>query len=112
MHIVTASARCKHCSIDTSLHALSRCSRTHLNYHIRVNDVTSVLSCAMLVMRGAGHVQGVHQMFEGCADRMWKEGEDRQNKLVFIGKELDEQLLKEGFEDCLHVKPVEAEVAA
>jgi G3E family GTPase len=51
-------------------------------------------------------------MFEGCADREWREGEDRRNKLVFIGKDLDEELLKEGFEDCLHVKPVVAELVA
>ena len=44
--------------------------------------------------------QGVHKMFEGGPDRLWKEGEKRLSKMVFIGKELDMELLKEGFEDC------------
>ena len=33
-------------------------------------------------------------MFEGGPDRLWKEGEKR------LSKELDMELLKEGFEDC------------
>jgi G3E family GTPase len=47
-------------------------------------------------------VQGVHNMFEGVPDREWQEGEERVNKLVFIGKDLQMELLKEGFEDCLY----------
>lgn len=44
-------------------------------------------------------------MFEGTPDREWQEGEDRLNKMVFIGKNLEMDLLREGFEDCLHVSP-------
>jgi Cobalamin synthesis protein cobW C-terminal domain len=43
-------------------------------------------------------------MFEGTPDREWQAGEERVNKMVFIGKYLDMELLKEGFEDCLHVE--------
>lgn len=40
-------------------------------------------------------------MFEGSPDREWEEGEDRTNKLVFIGRDIDMELLREGFEECL-----------
>lgn len=49
-------------------------------------------------------VQGVHNMFEGTPDREWKDDEERLNKMVFIGKNLEMELLREGFEDCLHVE--------
>jgi len=32
--------------------------------------------------------QGVHMLFDGRADRPWREGEDRTNQLVFIGRNL------------------------
>jgi G3E family GTPase len=31
----------------------------------------------------------------------WKSGEKRASKLVFIGRNLDPENLKRGFEDCL-----------
>ena len=44
--------------------------------------------------------QGVHMLFDGQPDREW--GDDpRRNQLVFIGRNLDEQGMKEGFEACL-----------
>ena len=44
--------------------------------------------------------QGVHALFEGMPDRPWEDGESRSSKLVFIGKELDREELKAGFEAC------------
>lgn len=44
--------------------------------------------------------QGVHALFEGMPDRPWADGEFRSSKLVFIGKELDREELKSGFEAC------------
>ena len=44
--------------------------------------------------------QGVHALFEGMPDRLWEDGEPRNSKLVFIGKELDREELKAGFEAC------------
>jgi G3E family GTPase len=44
--------------------------------------------------------QGVHALFEGMPDRPWEDGEPRNSKLVFIGKELDREELKAGFEAC------------
>ncbi|KAG0169896.1 hypothetical protein DFQ28_002824 [Apophysomyces sp. BC1034] len=45
--------------------------------------------------------QGVHMMFDGQQDRAWKEEEDRTNKLVFIGKNLDRQALLNSFRQCI-----------
>ncbi|MYC07309.1 MAG: GTP-binding protein [Chloroflexi bacterium] len=44
--------------------------------------------------------QGVHMLFDGQPDREWGE-EPRRNQLVFIGRNLDEQGMREGFEACL-----------
>ncbi|YBV96461.1 GTP-binding protein [Phyllobacteriaceae bacterium JZ32] len=45
-------------------------------------------------------VQGVHMIIEGDHQRAWKEGEKRESRLVFIGRELDHDALKAGFENC------------
>ncbi|NJO49504.1 MAG: GTP-binding protein [Leptolyngbyaceae cyanobacterium RM2_2_4] len=45
--------------------------------------------------------QGVHMLMDGRADRPWKPNETRKNELVFIGRNLDEARLKEGFRACL-----------
>ena len=44
--------------------------------------------------------QGVHMLFDGQPDREWGD-EPRRNQLVFIGRNLDEQDMREGFEACL-----------
>ncbi len=45
--------------------------------------------------------QGVHMMLEGDHQRKWREGEVRESRLVFIGRELPEQAIREGFESCI-----------
>lgn len=45
--------------------------------------------------------QGVHMMFEGNPDRPWKVGEEKNNRLIFIGRDLDREELTEGFRACL-----------
>jgi G3E family GTPase len=45
--------------------------------------------------------QGVHMLFDGEPDRPWKLGEDRVNKMIFIGRNLDRAELTERFTDCL-----------
>ena len=47
--------------------------------------------------------QGVHMLFDAKFDREWKDGENRTNTLVFIGKNLDRAALTEGFRACLTV---------
>ena len=45
--------------------------------------------------------QGVHMMLEGDHQRPWKDGEPRLSRLVFIGRELPEAMIREGFERCI-----------
>ena len=45
--------------------------------------------------------QGVHMMLEGDHQRKWKEGEKRESRLVFIGRELPEETIRKGFESCI-----------
>ncbi|WP_298275984.1 GTP-binding protein [uncultured Bradyrhizobium sp.] len=45
--------------------------------------------------------QGVHMMLEGDHQRKWKDGEKRESRVVFIGRELPEQAIRDGFEQCI-----------
>src|SRR5919198_386215 len=45
--------------------------------------------------------QGVHMMLEGDHQRKWKEGERRESRVVFIGRELPEKTIRDGFESCI-----------
>lgn len=45
--------------------------------------------------------QGVHDIFQGSPDRPWGANEQRLNKIVFIGKNLDSFDLEKGFKACL-----------
>lgn len=58
----------------------------------------------VLVVRGTKKrlvFQGVHMLFDAKFDREWKDGENRTNTLVFIGKNLDRAALTEGFKACM-----------
>jgi len=44
--------------------------------------------------------QGVHMTLEGRPGKPWKKDETRQNELVFIGRNLDQQEFKDGFDAC------------
>jgi G3E family GTPase len=46
-------------------------------------------------------LQGVHMMLDGDHQRPWKADEPRQNRLVFIGRNLPEEAIRDGFEKCL-----------
>ncbi len=48
-------------------------------------------------------LQGVHMLFECMPDRPWKADEKRYSKMVFIGRDLDKDLIRGGFEECLAV---------
>jgi G3E family GTPase len=45
--------------------------------------------------------QGIHMLFDGRPDRPWNKGEERDNKLIFIGRKLNRERLEEGFRKCL-----------
>ena len=45
--------------------------------------------------------QGVHMIFDGKTERPWKPTETRKSELVFIGRNLNEAELRDGFRACL-----------
>ena len=45
--------------------------------------------------------QGVHMMLEGDHQRQWKDGERRESRVVFIGRDLPEQAIRDGFAGCI-----------
>ena len=45
--------------------------------------------------------QGVQVEFEGRPGRAWNPGEERVNRLVFIGRDLDQAKIAQGFRTCL-----------
>ena len=45
-------------------------------------------------------IQGVHMIIEGDHQRAWKDGETRESRLVFIGRNLKEDELRQGFLAC------------
>jgi G3E family GTPase len=45
--------------------------------------------------------QAVHMILEGDFQGPWRDGADRYSRLVFIGRNLDEAKLREGFEACV-----------
>ena len=44
--------------------------------------------------------QGVHMLFDSQPDKEWGD-ETRRNQLVFIGRNLDEESMREEFDKCL-----------
>ena len=44
--------------------------------------------------------QGVHMLFDSQPDRPWGDM-PRRNQLVFIGRNLDEAHMQQGFDECL-----------
>merc|ERR1719379_1133134 len=53
--------------------------------------------------------QGVHMIFNGIFDEVWGDDEERESKLVFIGKNLDEYALRSGFLKCITSPEIEGE---
>ena len=45
--------------------------------------------------------QGVHMILDGDHQRPWKEGEKRESRIVFIGRKLPEEKIREGFASCV-----------
>jgi G3E family GTPase len=49
-------------------------------------------------------LQGVHSLIEVSADRDWLPGEVRKTTVVFIGKDLPEEDIRDGFRRCIAVE--------
>ena len=45
--------------------------------------------------------QGVHMILDGDHQRPWKDGEKRDSRMVFIGRNLPGKKIAEGFESCI-----------
>jgi G3E family GTPase len=45
--------------------------------------------------------QGVHMILDGDHQRPWQDGEKRESRIVFIGRKLPEERIREGFEACV-----------
>lgn len=45
--------------------------------------------------------QGVHMLFDGEAGKPWKQGDERESQMVFIGRNLDRTAITEGLRACL-----------
>jgi G3E family GTPase len=45
--------------------------------------------------------QGVHMILDGDHQRPWKDGEKRDSRIVFIGRNLPGKAISEGFESCI-----------
>ena len=46
-------------------------------------------------------VQGIHMLIEGDHQRPWREDESRESRIVFIGRNLPEDILRDGFNACM-----------
>jgi len=44
--------------------------------------------------------QGVHMILDGDLQQEWKPGEKRESRVVFIGRDLDEEEIRQGFLAC------------
>ena len=74
-----------------------------------INQLTQTLGPSILRCKGIVALkgdpkrfvfQGVHMMLDGEPQREWKTGEKRESKVVFIGRDLDEELIRKGFLNC------------
>jgi len=45
--------------------------------------------------------QGVHMILDGDHQRPWQQDEKRESRIVFIGRKLPEDKIREGFAGCL-----------
>ena len=45
--------------------------------------------------------QGVHMILDGDHQRPWQDGEKRASRIIFIGRSLPEEKIRQGFEGCI-----------
>ena len=45
--------------------------------------------------------QGVHMILDGDHQRPWQEGEKRESRVVFIGRNLPDERIRQGFKSCV-----------
>jgi len=100
---------------DLSVSSVSCKFKGELNVHRLKEWISKVIGTkandmfrykGVLAVRGMRQkfvFQGVHMIFTGGFAKElppWKKGEERVCRFVFIGRNLDEKMLKDGFMDC------------
>jgi G3E family GTPase len=45
--------------------------------------------------------QGVHMILDGSPQREWRADEKRESRIVFIGRHLPEEIIRNGFQSCI-----------
>ena len=72
--------------------------------------IVNIYGPRMLRYKGVLHMQGtdrkvifqgVHQLMGSDLGPQWAPGEERQSRMVFIGIELPQDILRQGLEQCL-----------
>ncbi|MEW9585320.1 GTP-binding protein [Paraburkholderia sp. DGU8] len=64
---------------------------------LRTKGIFYILGCGRRYL-----FQSVHMLMEGDLQRPWSEGEARYSRYVLIGRNLDREALRAGFEACIH----------
>lgn len=74
-----------------------------------IYTITQIYGAAILRLKGilsfAGDddryvIQAVHMLLDGAHQRSWKPREKRRSRLVFIGRDLPVDILRQGFDAC------------
>jgi G3E family GTPase len=74
-----------------------------------IQDITQQFGADLLRMKGILAmqddderfvIQAVHMLLDGDRQRPWRPDEKRESRLVFIGRNLPKDLLRQGFEAC------------
>ena len=73
--------------------------------HLVMKEGPNVLRCkGILCFKGDDQrfvFQGVHMILDGDHQRPWQEGETRETRIVFIGRNLPQHSIRMGFAACL-----------
>lgn len=75
-----------------------------LSYLLQTQGTDIFRMKGILNIAGEDHrfvFQGVHMLFDSTRDRLWKPNKIRKNELVFIGRNLNAEQLREDFRACL-----------
>ena len=98
---------------DTNIRSISVTTDKPLSeakFDTWINDVLmsqgqDILRCKGILNMGGNPnryvFQGVHMVSEGAFSGPWPAKDKRRSRFVFIGRKLDEEALKQGFEACI-----------
>jgi G3E family GTPase len=100
-HVAAAGIRGVSLKLDAPLNA--NCVTNWLNGVLQAQGPDILRAKGILSVAGEDRrlvFQAVHMILEGDFQGSWKDGETRESRLVFIGRNLDEAALRAGFEGC------------